>query len=584
MHGFLKLIKYTHQWSLLKISPGDQTITINILMENTISFSELDLSDEVLSAITEMGYENATPIQSGSIPVMMKGFDLIGQAQTGTGKTAAFGLPILEMIDPNNKSVQALILSPTRELCVQIAGELEKMSRYKKGMNVLSIYGGDSMQRQVSGLKRGANIVAGTPGRVMDHLRRGTLKLHDLQIVVLDEADEMLNMGFREDIETILQGTPTDKQTVMFSATMSKPIMDISRNFLKDPELIKVMGNNVAASTIEQFYFETRGVKKGKIISNLVQLNDLNLSLVFCNTKAMVDKITEEMCQMGHKAEALHGDMNQNLRNKVMNRFRKAEINMLVATDVAARGLDINNVDAVFNYDLPHDEEYYVHRIGRTGRAGKAGKAYSFAESRRDDRKILQLEKFIKSNIIKSNVPDAYEITQARIRRIEDQLMQIASDNNLKDYEKVLHDMYQKGFDAHLLAACLLKSRFDQDGIDLNVEKQAFVKPERHRERPKERQNERSNGYNRSDDHASQKTQKVRMHLALGRKDKVKPGDIVGALTGECKISGREIGVIDMFDHFSYFEISESHVRKVLKGMKRNTIKGKKVMLSIARN
>jgi ATP-dependent RNA helicase DeaD len=549
-------------------------------MENTISFSELDLSDEVLSAITEMGYENATPIQSGSIPVMMKGFDLIGQAQTGTGKTAAFGLPILEMIDPNNKNVQALILSPTRELCVQIAGELEKMSRYKKGMNVLSIFGGDSMQRQVSGLKRGANIVAGTPGRVMDHLRRGTLKLHDLQIVVLDEADEMLNMGFREDIETILQGTPTDKQTVMFSATMSKPIMDISRNFLKNPELIKVMGNNVAASTIEQFYFETRGVRKGKIISNLVQLNNFNLSLVFCNTKAMVDKITEEMVEMGHKAEALHGDMNQNLRNKVMNRFRKAEINMLIATDVAARGLDINNVDAVFNYDLPHDEEYYVHRIGRTGRAGKAGKAYSFAESRRDDRKIFQLEKFIKATIVKSNVPDAFEITQSSIRRIEDQLMQIATDNNLKDYEKVLQDMYQKGFDPHLLAACLLKSRFDQDGIDLSIEKQPFVKPER----PKERQKERTNGYNRSDEHASQKTQKVRMHLALGKKDKVKPGDIVGALTGECKISGREIGVIDMFDHFSYFEISENHVRKVLKGMKRNTIKGKKVMLSIARN
>ncbi|TVQ92454.1 MAG: DEAD/DEAH box helicase [Bacteroidetes bacterium] len=549
-------------------------------MENTISFSELDLSDEVLSAITEMGYENATPIQSGSIPVMMKGFDLIGQAETGTGKTAAFGLPILEMIDANNKNVQALILSPTRELCVQIAGELEKMSRYKKGMNVLSIYGGDSMQRQISGLKRGANIVAGTPGRIMDHLRRGTLKLHDLQIVVLDEADEMLNMGFREDIETILQDTPTDKQTVMFSATMSKPIMDISRNFLKNPELIKVMGNNVAASTIEQSFFETRGVKKGKIISNLVQLNDFNLSLVFCNTKAMVDKITDEMCQMGHKAEALHGDMNQNLRNKVMNRFRKAEINMLVATDVAARGLDINNVDAVFNYDLPHDEEYYVHRIGRTGRAGKAGKAYSFAESRRDDRKIIQLEKFIKSNIIKSNVPDAYEITQARIRRIEDQLMQIASDNNLKDYEKVLHDMYQKGFDPHLLAACLLKNRFDQDGIDLSIEKQPSIKPEIR----KDRKREKYNGDSRFEEKTSQKTQKVKMHLALGRKDKVKPGDIVGALTGECKISGREIGVIDMFDHFSYFEISENQVRRVLKGMKKNTIKGKKVILSIARN
>jgi len=268
--------------------------------------------------------------------------------------------------------------------------------------------------------------------------------------------------------------------------------------------------------------------------------------------------------------------MSQNLRNKVMNRFRKAEINMLVATDVAARGLDINNVDAVFNYDLPHDEEYYVHRIGRTGRAGKTGKAYSFAESRRDDRKILQLEKFIKSTIIKSQVPDAFEINQARLRRIEEQLIQIAGNNNLKDYEKVLHDMYQRGFDPHLLAACLLKSRLDQDGIDLNDEKQIKVKPERHKER--------SNGNLKSDDQTSQKTQKIRMHLALGRKDKVKPGDIVGALTGECKISGREIGVIDMFDHFSYFEISENQVRRVLKGMKKNTIKGKKVILSIARN
>jgi ATP-dependent RNA helicase DeaD len=543
-------------------------------MENTISFSELDLSDEVLSAITEMGYENATPIQSGSIPVMMRGLDLIGQAQTGTGKTAAFGLPILEMIDPDKKNVQALILSPTRELCVQIAGELEKMSRYKKGMNVLSIYGGDSMQRQVSGLKRGANIIAGTPGRVMDHLRRGTLKLHDLQIVVLDEADEMLNMGFREDIETILQGTPTDKQTVMFSATMSKPIMDISRNFLKNPELIKVMGNHVAASTIEQSYFETRGVKKGKIISSLIQLNDFKLSLVFCNTKAMVDKITEEMVAMGHKAEALHGDMNQNLRNKVMNRFRKAEINMLIATDVAARGLDINNVDAVFNYDNPHDVEYYVHRIGRTGRAGKTGKAYSFAESRKDDRKIQQLEKFIKTSIVRQNIPDAGELRQARINRLEEQLMQIATDNNLKEYEKVLHDLYQKGFDPHLLAACLLKNKLDQDGLDLNEEIKPKWKQVRERSKPQQK----------TDNDYRPKDSKVRMHLALGKKDKVKPGDIVGAITGECRISGREIGVIDMFDHFSYFDISESHVRKVLKGMKKNTIKGKKVILSIARN
>ncbi len=544
-------------------------------MEQIIKFSELSLSEDVLSAITEMGFENATPIQSGSIPVMLQGKDMIGQAQTGTGKTAAFGLPILELINPKQKNVQALILAPTRELCVQIAGELEKMSKYKNGVQVLSIFGGDSMQRQVTGLKRGANIVAGTPGRVMDHLRRGTLRLDNLQIVVLDEADEMLNMGFKDDIETILQDTPDHKQTVMFSATMSKPIMDISRNFLKTPELIKVMGKNVTASTIEQVYFETRGAKKGKIVSNLVQLHDYQLSLVFCNTKARVDMITEELRAMGHRAESLHGDLSQNVRTQVMTRFKKGDFNILVATDVAARGLDINNVDAVFNYDLPFDNEYYVHRIGRTGRAGKIGIAYSFAESRKDDWKIQQLEKFIKLRIVKGELPLAEQMLQAKIGRLESHLMSIAADNDLSDYEKVLNKMYQDGFDAHLLAACLLKSKLDKEGISLKPEE---VAPRR----AKTKQKNSSEDYGKSQ--VFDDGPKVRLHLALGKKDKVKPGDIVGALTGECKISGKEIGVIDMFDHFSYFEISENNVRKVLKGMKKNTIKGKKVLLSIARN
>ncbi len=546
-----------------------------------LTFNDLFLSEEVLRGITEMGYKTPTPIQEQSIPVMLEGHDMIGQAQTGTGKTAAFGLPILDMINPGDHSVQALILCPTRELCVQIADELEKMAAYKKGIKILSIYGGDSYTRQIRGLKDGAQIVAGTPGRVMDHLRRGTLKITGLKVAVMDEADEMLNMGFREDMETILETTPAEKQTAMFSATMSKPILEISRKFLQNPRIIKVADQNVTASTIEQVYFETRGAKKNRIIADLIQLHELKLSLVFCNTKARTDGVTDELRKAGLKAEALHGDLSQSMRNQVLNRFKNADINVLVATDVAARGLDVNNVDAVFNFDLPHDNEYYVHRIGRTGRAGKTGRAFSFAESRKDDRKILELERFIKMKIVKGKLPTRREIHLSNITRLENELMAIAVEEKLKDYEKVLHDMYGKGFDPHLLAACLLKTVMDEKGI----------KP-RMPEEPTEfisdiaipvKEKPGKNGKAKKDNNPAN-SPKIRMHLGLGKKDRIKPGDIVGAITGECKIPGSDIGVIDMFDHFSYFEISETQVRRVLKGMKRNTIKGKKFMLSIARN
>jgi len=543
------------------------------------TFSDLFLSEDVLRAITEMGFEIPTPIQEQSIPVMLEGHDMVGQAQTGTGKTAAFGLPILEKINPDDKNVQAIILCPTRELCVQIADEMQKMSAFKRGIKVLSIYGGDSMSRQMKGLREGSQIVVGTPGRVMDHLRRGTLKIHSLKIAVMDEADEMLNMGFREDMETILEGTPEEKQTVMFSATMSKPIMEISRKFLKSPKIIRVDNQNVTASTIEQIYFETRGAKKSNIISDLILLHELKLSLVFCNTKARTDNVTEELRKAGLKAEALHGDLSQSMRTQVMGRFKNAQINVLVATDVAARGLDVNNVDAVFNFDLPHDNEYYVHRIGRTGRAGKTGRAFSFAESRNDDRKIFELERFIKMRIEKSTVPTQQELLTSNLAKLENSLITIATENNLKDYEKILQDMYQKGFEPHLLAACLLKKVLDDKGISLKIKEI---------ERPARERSSKNKDYNGNSDRKNKDFRdngpKVRLHLGLGKKDRIKPGDIVGAITGECKISGNEIGVIDMFDHFSYFEVSENQVNKVIKGMKRNTIKGKKAILTIARN
>lgn len=547
--------------------------------EKTTTFSDLFLSEDTLRAITEMGFEIPTPIQEQSIPVMLEGHDMVGQAQTGTGKTAAFGLPILEKINPDDRNVQAIILCPTRELCVQIADEMDKMSAFKKGIKVLSIYGGDSMSRQMKGLRDGSQIVVGTPGRVMDHLRRGTLKIHSLKIAVMDEADEMLNMGFREDMETILEGTPEEKQTVMFSATMSKPIMEISRKFLKSPKIIRVDNQNVTASTIEQIYFETRGAKKSHIISDLILLHELKLSLVFCNTKARTDGVTEELRKAGLKAEALHGDLSQSMRTQVMGRFKNAQINVLVATDVAARGLDVNNVDAVFNFDLPHDNEYYVHRIGRTGRAGKTGRAFSFAESRKDDRKIFELERFIKMRIEKSTVPTQQELLSSNLAKLENSLITIATENNLKDYEKILQDMYEKGFEPHLLAACLLKKVLDDKGISLKIKE--IERPAR--ERSPRNKEFNGNGERKGKDFRDNGP-KVRLHLGLGKKDRIKPGDIVGAITGECKISGNEIGVIDMFDHFSYFEVSENQVNKVIKGMKRNTIKGKKAILTVARN
>ncbi|MFW6352256.1 MAG: DEAD/DEAH box helicase [Bacteroidota bacterium] len=559
-------------------------------MNQTIQFSDLFLSEQIMKGITAMGYETPTPIQEQSIPVMLAGEDMIGQAQTGTGKTAAFGLPVLEKTDTFDKNVQTLILCPTRELCVQIADEIEKMGASIRGIKVLSIYGGDSMSRQMRGLKEGAQIVAGTPGRIMDHLRRGSLKLQNLKIAILDEADEMLNMGFREDIETILQDTPAGKQTAMFSATMSKQIQDISRKFLNNPRIIKVSDQNVTAKTIEQVYFETRGEKKTRLINNLIQMHELKLSLVFCNTKARVDGISEELRKAGQMAESLHGDLSQAQRNQVLNRFKKAEINVLVATDVAARGLDVNNVDAVFNFDLPHDNEYYVHRIGRTGRAGKVGKAFSFAESRKDDRKIMEVERFIKMRIEKAKVPDAAEILNANLLKLENRLINIATENNLKDYEKVLSEMYARGFDPHTLAACLLKSKLDDQGISLKIEK-TRVEPRR-KDRYNDdngsnrnyRENNPRNGKGKRKYEGDGNSPKIKLQIGLGKKDKIRPGDIVGAITGECNISGNDIGVIDMFDHFSYFEIAENQVKKVLKGMNKNKIKGKKAMLSVARN
>ena len=344
----------------------------------TIRFDELNLSAPLLKGIVEMGFEQASPIQAKAIPAVLEGGDIIGQAQTGTGKTAAFGIPLLESIDPKSKHLQAVVLCPTRELAIQVAEEIRKLSKFLHGIKVLPIYGGQDITKQIRSLKAGTQVVIGTPGRVMDHMRRKTVKFSEVKMIVLDEADEMLNMGFREDIETILKEMPEDRQTVLFSATMPKPIMDIARTYQKDATIIKVVKKELTVPKIEQYYYECKPKNKEEVLSRLLDMYDPKLSLVFCNTKKMVDELVTSLKGRGYFAEGLHGDLKQQQRDRVMNGFRNGKTEILVATDVAARGIDVDDVEAVFNYDVPQDDEFYVHRIGRTGRAGRKGRAFTF--------------------------------------------------------------------------------------------------------------------------------------------------------------------------------------------------------------
>ena len=358
----------------------------------TTKFEDLELTSEILRAVKYMGFEETTPIQAKAIPAMRSGIDIIGQAQTGTGKTAAFGIPLLEKIDIKNKRPQAIVLCPTRELAIQVAEEIRNLARYLHGIKILPIYGGQEISTQIRSLKSGTQIIIGTPGRVMDHMRRKTLKMDDIHTVVLDEADEMLNMGFREDIETILTDVPDERQTVLFSATMPQAILDITKKFQKNSQLVKVTKKELTVPNIEQFYYEVPPKKKEEVLSRLLDIYTPKLSVVFCNTKKQVDLLVNGLLGRGYFAAGLHGDLKQDQRDRVMQGFRSGKTDILVATDVAARGIDVEEVEAVFNYDLPQDEEYYVHRIGRTGRAGRIGRSFSFV-SGKEVYKLKEIQK-----------------------------------------------------------------------------------------------------------------------------------------------------------------------------------------------
>ena len=412
-----------------------------------LKFNELEVSEEIKKAVAEMGFEEATLVQSGTIPLIMDGLDVIGQSQTGTGKTAAFAIPALEGIrKTGRKHTQVLILCPTRELALQCSDELRKFAKYKHGIRVVSVFGGQPIDHQMKQLRQGAEIVVGTPGRIMDHMRRKTLRLESLSMVVLDEADEMLNMGFREDIELILESTPKERQTVLFSATMPPGILKITKLYQKNPQLVKIEAPQLTVDGIVQYYCDVpRNMKMGAL-KNLVDFYDHQRTIIFCNTKRMVDDLADDLQGMGYIASGLHGDMKQTIRTRVIQNFKSGKLDILIATDVAARGLDVEDVEVVINYDIPQDVEYYIHRIGRTGRAGKTGVAFSLVTGRKEIFELRAIEKIINTKIKYRDIPTTGDVKIVQDNIIVEKFKKIFEKNNYRKNEHVFKALISEGY------------------------------------------------------------------------------------------------------------------------------------------
>lgn len=524
-----------------------------------MKFEELNIDERILRAIEDMGFEETSPIQTQAIPAVREGIDVVGQAQTGTGKTAAYTIPMLMKIDPQIKKPQAIVLCPTRELAVQVAEEIRKLAKYMSDIKVLPVYGGQEIVRQIKSLKTGVQIIVGTPGRVMDHMRRKTVKFDNINMVILDEADEMLDMGFREDMETILTETPQDRQTVMFSATMPKAIMDIARNFQKDARVIKVVRKELTVSNIEQFYYEVRPKNKTEVLCRLIDIYNPRLSVVFCNTKRQVDELVSELKGRGYFADGIHGDMKQQQRDRVMDDFRSGNVDILIATDVAARGIDVDDVDMVFNYDIPQDEEYYVHRIGRTGRAGRSGMALSFI-SGKEVYKLKDIERYCKTKILAKPVPSLDDVKNTKLDNMFDKIKQTIEEGGLTDMVNLVEEhVNQEEYTSMDMAAALLKMLIG-DTLDRVDEVEDF-----------------HFDMDRDD------SRMVRLFINIGKKDKIKPSNILGAIAGESGMPGKLVGAIDMMDNYTFVDVPAIHAEKVLKAMNDNVlIKGRRVNMEKA--
>lgn len=540
---------------------------------NKLRFEEVNLSSDIQRAVSDMGFEEMSPIQSSAIPVIMDGKDIIGQAQTGTGKTAAFGIPIIERCDPNNRQVQALVLCPTRELSIQVSEELGRLSKYKKGINVLPIYGGQPIDRQIRALKKGVNIVIGTPGRVLDHIRRRTLKLGGVSMMVLDEADEMFAMGFRDDIALVMNELQENRQTIFFSATMPKAIINFASKYQNDPEIIKVVHKEMTVPKVEQAYFELKHHMKTEILARLIDIYNPTLAVVFCNTKKKVDELIGELQGRGYFADGLHGDLKQSQRDNVMNKFRKGTIEILVATDVAARGIDVDEVDLVINYDLPQDEEYYVHRIGRTARAGREGRAFSFV-SGREIQKLKTIQRYTKTKIPRKDLPTLKDIEANQTTSMMEKIKEEIDKKDLAKYEKIVEEIIADDYTSFDVAAALLKFYMGERKLDGHEELDMVDFYSKSKSKSKSKNNSSSN---------SSRGSMKRMYINAGKRRGISPRHILGAIMGETDIDKDLVGDIDVYDKFTFVEVDRDTIKDLVEKLNGARIKGKKISAEIAK-
>ncbi len=521
------------------------------------TFAELGLDESIVRAITELGFERPTPIQARAIPVLLEGGDLIGQAQTGTGKTAAFALPIIQKIDASRNETQALILAPTRELAIQVAGGIWDLCKHT-GLKVVPVYGGQPIDRQFRSLRNGAQIVVGTPGRVLDHLRRGSLTLDKVAHCTLDEADEMMALGFTEDMEAILAQLPAERQVACFSATMPPKIVELTKKFLRNPRRVSIESKQRTLSTTNQTYYEVPRGQKLEALGRVLDMESPGPTIVFCRTRQETSDLSDNLRLRGYNTEALHGDMNQGERDRVMRRFRDGHADLLIATDVAARGLDIETVTHVINYDIPWDVEQYIHRIGRTGRAGRTGDAITLVEGRQR-RQLEVIERVIGSKIKPARIPTAADIASRRRDEFKNAIRETLEAREFEGHLSAVEDLQDEFAPADIAAAAL-----------------HMLWRSRHAEGP---------GAEEVDaDFEQPESGMTRIFIGMGRQDGLRPGDIVGAIAGEAGLTGKAIGVIDILDFSSFVEVPAAEAEKVVDALRHCKLRNKKVKVQLARH
>lgn len=540
------------------------------------SFSELGLSDNLLQTLSTIGYETPSPIQAQSIPALLQGEDLLGQAQTGTGKTAAFALPLIQRLNGEQRKPQVLVLAPTRELAIQVAEAFQRYASGIKGFRVLPLYGGSAYDKQIRSLKQGVNVVVGTPGRVMDHLRKGTLKLDELKTIVLDEADEMLRMGFIDDVEWILEHTPKERQTALFSATMPKQIASVAERYLHKPVHVKIKVKTTTAETIRQRYWPVQGIHKLDAVTRLLEVETFSAMIVFVRTKTATVELAEKLEARGFRAAAINGDITQAMREKTIERLKEGKVDILVATDVAARGLDVERISHVLNYDIPYDTEAYVHRIGRTGRAGRTGEAILFV-SKREMRMLRSIEKATGKQIEPMTMPSAAQINQIR----EDQFKQKAASllaGDLSDFRDLVLDIQQQN-KVDLLDVAAAFAKLAQGEQPLKIAEKDL--PQREFKESPARESRKKTTKNKKTERERVDIDMETYRIDVGKDDGVNPGDIVGAIANEAEIDSRYIGHIKLYDSHSTVELPTGMPKEVSRILKNTWVCQKKLNLRL---